>query len=136
MTPYATRRVYGVMRLNLLDETLCDFMGTTYALGGYRAEWLLRFLGLEAFPRVRPSGRIHTYSGDLAGPAFELLCALVVEAARGLERLAAAHFDPERRARFLLAIAPLTLELLASERLEDFFARTSARADELMQGAA
>jgi hypothetical protein len=121
MTHYATRRAYGVMRLNLLDETLCDFMGMTFALGEYRAEWFLRFLGLEGWPAVRASGRIHAYSEGLEGPAFELLAALTVEAARGLGRLAESYYHPRERSRFLLALAPLTLELLASERREEFF---------------
>jgi len=133
MTHYATRRAFGVMRLNLLDETLCDFMGTTFALGEFRAEWFLRFLGLESWPSVRESGRIHTYREDLEGAAFELLCAVTVGAARGLERLATARYAPEQRARFLLALAPLTLELLASERLEEAFSESSRRAAELLE---
>ena len=62
-THYATKRAFGAMSLHLFDETIADFMGTTLALGTFRAEWFLRFLGLEAWPAVRtpaastPTGR-------------------------------------------------------------------------------
>ena len=121
-THYATQRVFGVMSLNLLDETLADFMGTTCALGTFRAAWYLRFLGLETWPRVREDGRAGTYAAALSPPAFRLLCALVVRAAHGLEDLATRWYDPAARGRFLLALASLTLELLSSEEAPSLFA--------------
>ncbi len=121
LTHYATKRVFGAMRLNLLDETLADFMGLTLALGSYRAAWYLRFLGLEAWPHVRGEGRIHTYTEGLSSPALKVLYAIVVRAAQHLEALAAHHFDPQARGRFLLALAAPTLELLASDEAEPLF---------------
>jgi hypothetical protein len=121
LTHYATQRVFGAMRLNLLDETLADFMGLTLALGSFRACWFLRFLGLEAWPHVRADGRVHTYTEGLSRPALEILHALVVRAAHGLEALAARHFAPQARGRFLLALCPLTLELLAADEAERLF---------------
>lgn len=120
-THYATRRVFDVMRLNLLDETIADFMGTTYALGTFRAGWYLRFLGLEGWPEARPDGRIHTYASELSPPAFALLCALAVGASRTLETLCSRFYSAAERGRFLLGLAGMTLELLAAEEAPALF---------------
>ena len=120
-THYATRRVFGVMRLNLLDETLADFMGTTYALGAFKAAWYLRFLGLEDWPAVRPDGRIHTYTSELSPAAFRLVCAVAARAAHTLETLCSLFYSPAQRGRFLLALCGTTLELLASEEAVALF---------------
>lgn len=130
-THYATQRVFGAMSLNLLDETLSDFMGTSYALGGFRAEWFLRFLGLERWPQVRAEGRVHTYAGQLSAPAFELLCAVTVDAAAGLERLAREFYSAAERGRFLLALAGMTLELLACDEAGALFGEAYDRAGRL-----
>jgi hypothetical protein len=121
-THYATQRVYGAMSLNLLDETISDFMGMTHALGRFRASWYLSFLGLEAWPQIRESGRIGTYSGDLSPAGLELLAALAVKAAARLEEIAERFYDPRGRGAFLLALASLTLELLAAEDAVALFA--------------
>lgn len=121
LTHYATQRLFGAMRLNLLDETLADFMGLTLALGSYRAAWFLRFLGLEAWPEVRADGRVHTYTEGLSQPARAILYALVVRAAHQLETLATRHLDPRARGRFFLALCALTLELMASDESERLF---------------
>jgi hypothetical protein len=123
-THYATKRVFGRMSLNLLDETLCDLMGMTHALGRFEAKTFLRFLGLDAFPEVRADGRVRTYASELSLPAFELLCAVTVAAAEGVEGLCARFYAAESRARFLLALAPLTLELLASAEAPALFAES------------
>jgi hypothetical protein len=121
-THYATKRVFGAMSLNLLDETLCDFMGMTLALGSFRSDQFLRFMGLQAFPEVHADGRIHTYTEQLPEAAFPLLCAVTVRASQALERLAGRWYTPAQRSRMLLALCPLTLELLASDAAEDLFA--------------
>lgn len=130
-THYATHRVFDAMSLNLLDETLADFMGTTYALGSFRAAWFVRFLGLESWPDVRPDGRVHTYASQLSGPAFSLLCAVAVQAARGLEGLGGAFYSPGERGRFLLALAAMTLELLASDEALSLFGEAYEAAGQL-----
>lgn len=121
-THYATKRLCGQMRLNLLDEMIADCMGATFALGTFRRDWALRFLGLEAWPQVRPEGRVHTYRGELEGEAFALLGKLTVAAAAGLEAVTDRFYAPSERGRFLLALMTLTLELLASENAISFFA--------------
>jgi hypothetical protein len=122
LTHYATRRVFGSMSLNLLDETICDCMGMTAALGEYRAAHYLRFLGLEAWPELRAEGRVHTYTKELEGPAVELLCSVVVHAAENLETIAERFYDDAQRGRFLLALSSSCLELLASDAAEELFA--------------
>jgi hypothetical protein len=113
-THYATQRVYGAMSLNLLDETIADFMGATYALGRFRGAWLLAFLGLEDGPQVREDGRMRTYAGDLSPAAFDLVARLMIAAAPRLEEIGQRFYDARERGRFLLALASLTLELYAA----------------------
>jgi hypothetical protein len=132
-THYATQRVFGTMSLNLLDETISDFMGMTYALGRFQADWYLAFLELEAWPEVRADGRARTYAAELSPAGFNLLCEVTVRAARNLEAIAARFYDPQQRGRFLLAAASLTLELLADGEAGELFGE-AYRAAELLTG--
>jgi hypothetical protein len=87
-THYFTRRLLGSMENHLLDELLADWSGLVAATGGFRADWFLRFLGLEDYPRVRPGGRLALYLGDVepGTPEHDELLGYVVRAARRLER--------------------------------------------------
>ncbi|HEU0302798.1 MAG TPA: hypothetical protein VFR37_25275 [Longimicrobium sp.] len=120
---YFTRRVLGSMRNNLLDELLADYAGIVAAEGRYRADWFLRFCGLEEEAGCRAGGRLWNYRGDppLSDGAFAVLQALVRAAAHRVERydagLAPAARTPEGRARVLLALAALTLEEIAGGAL-------------------
>lgn len=49
---YFTYRLFGSMRNNLLDELIADYCGIVAANGHYRADWFLRFMGLESFPII------------------------------------------------------------------------------------
>lgn len=120
---YFTRRVFGSMRNNLLDELLADYMGLKAALGRFRADWFLRFMGLEAWPRVREDGRVHTYRGNppLSEAAFTIVIDLVVDAAHRLEALDAALHDLSAD-RVLMTLALMTLEELASSDMASLFA--------------
>lgn len=119
---YFTRRVLGSMRNNLLDELIADYAGIVAAAGHYRAEWFLRFCGLEG-ERCRESGRLWNYRGTppLSDEAFGVLQRLVRAAAQAVERyddgLPPAARTPEGRARVLLALAGCTLEEIASGAL-------------------
>lgn len=75
---HATIRLFNSMRNHHHDELIADYMGITAATGSFRADWYLRFLGLEAFPAVRASGRFGNYLGDLPAES---------DAARGLQML-------------------------------------------------
>jgi hypothetical protein len=134
-THYATHRLFGAMSLNLWDETIADFMGMTYVLGSFRADWFLCFLGLEAWPEVRESGRVGTYAEGLSPAAFALLAKLMVEVAHSLEDLHARFYDPGERGCFLLALASLTLELLAADDAAARFGKAYAAARALIEGS-
>lgn len=119
---YFTRRVLGSMRNALHDELIADFAGITAAAGRFRADWFLRFMGLEAFPAVRPGGRIHAYRGTppLSEAAFAVVAALLVAAAHNVQALGDAGRLPARtlaeRGSTLAALARTGLVELASAR--------------------
>ncbi|HLM66869.1 MAG TPA: hypothetical protein VK358_05035 [Longimicrobium sp.] len=119
---YFTRRVLGSMRNNLLDELLADYGGIVAAAGHYRADWFLRFCGLEG-EACRADGRLWNYRGDppLSDEAFCVLQRVVRAAAGAVERydagLPAEARTPDGRARVLLAMAALTLEEIAAGEL-------------------
>lgn len=131
---YFTRRVLGSMRNNLLDELIADYVGIASAAGGYRAEWFLRFVGLEG-KGYREGGRLQNYRGDpaLSDDAFARLQPLVRAAAWSLQAADAEHpglcATIEGRAKAIVALAGLTLEEMAASGGAD---RISAR----MAGAA
>lgn len=86
-THYFTRRFFSSMRNNLLDELIADYRGIVAAIGYYRADWFLRFLGLESFPVTRREGRLQNYRGQppLSDGAFKILQSLIKAAAENLE---------------------------------------------------
>lgn len=119
-THYFTRRVLGSMHDNLLDELIADYAGITAAAGRYRADWFLRFMGLDSFPAYREGGRLENYRGDppLSEGAFRVLQALVRAAAENVEAFCVSHSedvgDARSHVRMIMAMARLTLEQLAS----------------------
>lgn len=124
-----TRRVLGSMRNTVHDELIADYAGVVSACGRFRADWVLRFLGLERFPRFRRDGRLWNYRGDppLSRGAFRVLGAVVRSAvlnleAAGLER-ALDWRDLDARARLLAALAGRTLEELASPEAPELLSR-------------
>lgn len=121
-THYFTQRLFGSMQNNLLDELIADYRGIVAAIGYYRADWFLRFLGLESFPNYREGGRLQNYRGEppLSEGAFKILQALVKSAAENL-----ASFDAEYGSELkslnsqpimLIALTYLTLEELACSK--------------------
>jgi hypothetical protein len=119
-THYFTLRLFAWMGTHLLDELLADYAGIVAACGRFRADWFLRFVGLEDFPRYRAGGRLENYRGrpPLSDDAFRVLQALVKSAAENLERLDAGSGpgppSAEALARRLTALSRRTLEELAS----------------------
>ena len=121
-THYFTRRVFNSMRNNLLDELIADYQGIVAATGSYRADWFLRFLGLESFPHYREGGRMQNYRAKLSDGAFTILQKLVKSAAENLEkcdRTYAQFRTTEDRTRMLMALTSLTMEELASSQAGD-----------------
>jgi hypothetical protein len=119
-THYITRRWFGSMRNNILDEIVADYRGIVAAVGCYRADWFLHFVGLEAFPAYRTGGRLENYRGDppLSDGAFIVLQKLVKAAAENLERFDRIYRQSASTSgseiAILIALATLRLEELAS----------------------
>lgn len=121
---YFTRRVFGTMRNNMLDELIADYQGIVVANNGrYRADWFLRFIGLEAFPEYREGGRLQNYRGQppLSDGAFKILQILVKDAAENLEKFNSQSqgelYPPVLQAELLANFASLTLVKLAADRV-------------------
>jgi hypothetical protein len=128
-THYATKRLYGTMRLNLFDELLADCLGMTYSMGAFRARWFLMALGV--LPAIDPQGRAQTYRGSLGDEAFRVVCTILAAAASRAESLVARFYRVETRGRFLLALADSTLEQLAAREGEELFEASWQRARQL-----
>lgn len=131
-THYFTLRVFGSMRNNLLDELIADYAGIMAAAGRYRADWFLRFMGLESFPAYREGGRLQNYRGEppLSDGAFRVLQRLVKDASENLERSDAGRFSseqPEDRAGTLLALTGFRLEDLAGPDAPSRISRSVGR---------
>jgi hypothetical protein len=125
-THYFTYRLFNSMRNNLLDELIADYRGIAIACGYYRAEWFLRFLGLESFPDYRPGGRLENYRGQppISDGAFKILQALVKAAAENLQHFHAEYIkqstDNNMQLLMLMALTYLTLEELAANEARFF----------------
>jgi hypothetical protein len=119
---YFTRRVYNSMRNHLLDEMLADYCGIAAVAGTYRADWFLRFVGLDQHPHYREGGRLQNYRGNppLSDSAFEILQRLVTLAAANLERWSSQQHGSHEGVcspadpRLLMTLARFTIEELAS----------------------
>lgn len=116
---YFTRRVLGSMTNSLHDELIADYVGLTVATGSFRAEWFLRFMGLDRPGVIRPEGRLHNYRGNprLSPGAFRALQRLVRSAAYGVAALhsMAPPSDSDNHALVtrILTLADETVESLA-----------------------
>jgi hypothetical protein len=117
---YLTKRLFGVVRRHLHDELLADYAGIVAAIGRYRADWFLRFMGLEAYPAYRVGGRLENYL-DPAGqqePIFTQVKAMLVAAAYNLERfdrsLTPQQRLPNQQGAILCALAGTSLVDLAA----------------------
>lgn len=119
-THYTTRHVLHSMQNRLLDELIADYMGIIAVAGRFKADWFLRFLGLENFPQYRQGGRLENYRGDppLSDGAFKLLQTLARQAALNVERFDAqyrkSHEIEPNNTRLLFALTRFTIEELAS----------------------
>ena len=138
---YVTQRFFSSMRNNVLDELLADFIGLTAAVRNFRADWQLRFLGLECFPDYRQGGRLENYRGTppLSDGAFAVLRRLAVSAVLELEQFDRCCF-PAGHAygmdlAVITALASLTLEEIASNRGYIFLAAALRRATARLAGA-
>ena len=118
-THYFTRRVFNSMRNNLLDEFIADYRGIVAATGSYKADWFLRFLGLESLTHYREGGRLQNYRGQLSDGAFKILQRLVKSAAENLENFDRTRAPTEEQTIMLMTLTSLTIEELASSQMSD-----------------
>jgi hypothetical protein len=117
-THYFTRRLFNSMRNNLIDELIADYRGLIAATGRYRADWFLRFMGLESFPNYREGGRLQNYRGSLSEESFKILQSLVVSAARNLESFERQQTNGINSTGMLTTLCCLNLEELASDEAD------------------
>ena len=133
-THYLMRRL-GIARPNhLLDELIADFRGIVAVNGRFRADWFLHFMGLEAFPHCRETGRLHIYRRQLSmsDTAFTLLQRLVYQAALNLEAFynqeSTRIVTPQQQMQLVLALASLTLEELTTPNTADYLEKALSQA--------
>jgi hypothetical protein len=129
-THYFTQRVLGATADPLVDEIVADWAAMTAVTGRYRADWFVRFMGLD-LPDTS-AGRLQQYC-DRHLPAEELqrIRAKLRRAAAMLETFTDRRLDlaaePLGRVRLVLALESLTLDDLASTaaaaRLDAILAR-------------
>lgn len=123
-THYFTRRFFGSMRNNMTDELIADYRGIVAALGYYRSDWFLHFIGLESFPAYRKGGRLENYRGEpaLSDSAFNILQILVKKAAENLDRFDKQFCQHQRtpleQVSAIVTLTALTLEELADDSAE------------------
>jgi hypothetical protein len=108
------------MRNNLIDELIADYRGLIAATGRYRADWFLRFMGLESFPNYREGGRLQNYRGSLSEESFKILQSLVVSAARNLESFERQQTNGIKSTGMLTTLCCLSLEELASDEADAY----------------
>lgn len=116
---YATRRLFGSMRNHLHDELIADYCGIVAAEGHFRADWFLRFVGLDQeTPREGARALIYRCVPPLSDAAFEIFCGYVRAAARQVE-----VFDHQLFGK--------TSERCLQDRLAGLLALVSLRLDEM-----
>jgi hypothetical protein len=120
-THYFTKRVFQSMRNMLFDEVLADFMGVRAAAKIYRADWFLRFMGLEKFPSYREGGRLQNYLGTppLSAEAFRHVAVIVKRAADQLEIFDQRLPENVSSGAVLMALTRFTLVELAMPNAVD-----------------
>ena len=111
-THYLSLRLFGGPAPNHpLDELIADYVGVAAATGRYRADWALRFLGLEDSIKYRAGGRLENYRGSLSDAAFVVLQALIRAAAAGLERFDRRYFLGPHASEDRMPLAPALLQI-------------------------
>lgn len=87
-----TLKRYGCASNNLHDELIADYVGISKTLGKYSKEWMLAFMGLEAYPNYRKGARLENYVGNVkvSSEDFRLLTVVIKSAIETISR-----FDSE-----------------------------------------
>lgn len=139
-THYFTKRLFGIMRRHVFDELLADYAGIVAALGHYRADWFLQFMGLEAYPNYRLGGRLQNYLDT--PPGSELFTAVQSTLKRASANLEI--FDAQARktewglrqhALTLMAITRLNLAQLAGSEAPHLLFEALHEVEQKFEGA-
>lgn len=79
---------FGSASNNLHDELVADYMGICQAVGQFRKEWMLAFLGLENYHVYRNGARLENYVGHarLSTESFRQLTSLIKRAIDTIDR--------------------------------------------------
>ena len=120
---YFTRRVFGSMRNNVLDELIADFFALC-SLGRFRSDWLLQFWGLQDFPLYREGGRLQNYKGTLSPEAFAVLQKVVTEAVQNLQTLDDSIEPSKRRPDWKLAVFSALVQFPIDSMADEHFSST------------
>lgn len=139
-THYTMQRLLGTTRNRMHDELIADYAGIVAAIGRYRAEWFLRFVGLEDLPRYREGGRLQNYRGapPLSDEAFVVLQRVVAAAAVNLETFDATlgrRGGARETAVTTVAIAATGLEAIAAPDGPQRLALAARHAERLISPA-
>lgn len=133
-THYLTRRVFHAKGNALVDEVVADYWGIRSALGSFRADWLLRFLGLEDYPNYREGGRLQNYYArhEFSAESQTLLHTLIKTAVDNLESFDRNHGHllnhPNTQAQLVLNLSCLTLEEMCHQNFVSNLAHQIERA--------
>ena len=113
---YFCRRVYGSMHNNLRDELIADYAGIVAAEGAFKADWFLKFMGLDRNGNYDGEGRMQVYRGELDDSCWRIMGKLVVAAAENLEMIdQALPVRSAPRAKDLLSLSDKWLEQVAND---------------------
>jgi len=121
---YFTLRHFGKMANNMHDELLADYMGICAVSPYYKSDWFLKFIGLEAYPIFRSSGRLKNYLGKppLSTTAFKVLQKIIKKAADNLEvfdqQINDRGEDANRKFRLLTLCHLNLVDIAADEGIE------------------
>jgi hypothetical protein len=112
---YLSLRLYGPTPEHPLDELIADYVGVAAAAGRYRADWALRFLGLDDSSTYREGGRLENYRGPLSETAFRVLQRLMRAAADNLERFDSRTFSGPLTEQDRMLLAPMLFQASLEE---------------------
>lgn len=56
-----TLKKYGKASNNLHDELIADYIGIIKTTGSYNKNWMLKFMGIEEYPKYRKGARLENY---------------------------------------------------------------------------
>ncbi len=119
LTHYFTKRALGAMSNNALDEILCDYVGIVGATDKFNEKWLLKFLGLESFPKYREGGRLQNYVGkEISKEGFVVLQKLVHESIGKIKSFHSSSYNGNVF-QMVMALSYFTLEELAVVEIEE-----------------